>query len=43
LKTLQDGIWSAIEKFTEGANQSDDVTLLVVRYRGSAEGIQKNQ
>jgi len=42
LKTLQDGIWSAIEKFTEGANQSDDVTLLVVRYRGSAEGIQKN-
>jgi sigma-B regulation protein RsbU (phosphoserine phosphatase) len=37
LKTLQDGIWSAIEKFTEGASQADDVTLLVVRYRGSAE------
>ncbi len=36
LKTLQDGIWSAVEKFTEGATQSDDVTLLVVRYRGSA-------
>jgi len=36
LKTLQDGIFSAIEKFTEGASQSDDVTLLVVRYRGPA-------
>jgi len=34
LKTLQDGIFSAIEKFTHGAHQSDDVTLLVVRYRG---------
>jgi phosphoserine phosphatase RsbU/P len=38
LKTLQDGIWSAIEKFTGGASQSDDVTLLVVRYRGPAQG-----
>jgi phosphoserine phosphatase RsbU/P len=37
LKTLQDGIWSAVERFTEGASQSDDVTLLVVRYRGPAE------
>ena len=37
LKTLQDGIWSAVEKFTAGASQSDDVTLLVVRYRGPAE------
>jgi serine phosphatase RsbU (regulator of sigma subunit) len=37
LKTLQDGILSAVEKFTEGASQSDDVTLLVVRYRGPAE------
>jgi phosphoserine phosphatase RsbU/P len=35
LKTLQDGIWSAVEKFTDGASQSDDVTLLVVRYRGA--------
>jgi serine phosphatase RsbU (regulator of sigma subunit) len=33
LKTLQDGIWSAVEKFADGASQSDDVTLLVVRYR----------
>jgi phosphoserine phosphatase RsbU/P len=37
LKTLQDGILSAVEKFTEGASQSDDVTLVVVRYRGRAE------
>ncbi len=37
LKTLQDGILSAVEKFTEGANQSDDVTLLVVRYRSLAD------
>jgi serine phosphatase RsbU (regulator of sigma subunit) len=35
LKQLQDGIVSAVEKFTEGASQADDVTLLVVRYRGS--------
>jgi sigma-B regulation protein RsbU (phosphoserine phosphatase) len=37
LKTLQDGIWSAVEKFTDGASPSDDVTLLVVRYRGPAQ------
>jgi serine phosphatase RsbU (regulator of sigma subunit) len=34
LKSLQDGIFDAIEKFAEGASQSDDLTLLVVRYRG---------
>ena len=37
LKELQDGIFSAIEKFTQGASQSDDITLLVVRYDGAAE------
>jgi serine phosphatase RsbU (regulator of sigma subunit)/pSer/pThr/pTyr-binding forkhead associated (FHA) protein len=37
LKTLLDGILSAVEKFTGGASQSDDVTLLVVRYRGPGE------
>ena len=37
LKEIQDGILGAVEKFTEGANQSDDVTLLLVRYRGPAE------
>jgi len=40
LKTVQDGIWSAVESFTGGANQSDDVTLLVLRYHGpSQEGV----
>lgn len=34
LKSVQDGIFAAVEKFTEGASQSDDVTLLLVRYRG---------
>jgi serine phosphatase RsbU (regulator of sigma subunit) len=37
LKAVQDGILSTIEKFTQGAEQSDDVTLLLVRYRGAAE------
>jgi phosphoserine phosphatase RsbU/P len=40
LKTLQDGILSAVEIFTEGASQSDDVTLLVVRYRGPEDGVE---
>jgi serine phosphatase RsbU (regulator of sigma subunit)/pSer/pThr/pTyr-binding forkhead associated (FHA) protein len=35
LKTLQDGIFSAIERFAEGASQSDDLTLLAARYHGS--------
>jgi serine phosphatase RsbU (regulator of sigma subunit) len=34
LKGIQDGIFGAIEKFMDGATQSDDVTLLLVRYRG---------
>jgi len=37
LKNLLDGIVSTVEEFTGGASQADDVTLLVVRYRGSAE------
>ena len=37
LKTLLDEILSAVEKFSGSASQSDDVTLLVVRYRGPAE------
>jgi serine phosphatase RsbU (regulator of sigma subunit)/pSer/pThr/pTyr-binding forkhead associated (FHA) protein len=32
LQDLQDGIVRAIEKFTGGTSQSDDVTLLVVRF-----------
>ena len=34
LKDLQDGIFRAVETFSEGASQSDDVTLLVVRFHG---------
>jgi phosphoserine phosphatase RsbU/P len=37
LENLQDAIFSSIETFAGGASQSDDVTLLVVRYRGPAE------
>lgn len=33
LDVLKAGILSAVEKFTEGARQSDDITLLAVRYR----------
>ena len=36
LKGIQDGIFGAVEKFTDGATQSDDVTLLLVRYRDPA-------
>ena len=36
LKALQDGIFTAIDTFAGGASQSDDVTLLAVRYRGPA-------
>jgi sigma-B regulation protein RsbU (phosphoserine phosphatase) len=37
LKALQEGILSTVEKFTEGASQSDDITLLLARYRGPAD------
>jgi serine phosphatase RsbU (regulator of sigma subunit) len=33
LGELQAGILSAVERFAAGASQSDDITLLVVRYR----------
>ncbi len=33
LDAIQAGILGAVEKFTEGAEQSDDITLLLVRYR----------
>jgi serine phosphatase RsbU (regulator of sigma subunit) len=39
LGDLKDGILAAVEKFTEGASQFDDITLLVVRYRGPAAGV----
>jgi sigma-B regulation protein RsbU (phosphoserine phosphatase) len=39
LDSLQSGILGAVERFTEAVRQSDDITLLVVRYRRPAEGI----
>jgi sigma-B regulation protein RsbU (phosphoserine phosphatase) len=41
LGTLQVGILGEVEKFTGGTSQSDDITLLVVRYRGAAEDLEK--
>jgi serine phosphatase RsbU (regulator of sigma subunit) len=46
LAAVQAGILAAIERFADGASQSDDITLLVVRYRrsessdpGTAQGV----
>lgn len=36
VEDLQQAILDAVRAFTKGANQSDDLTLLVVRYRKSA-------
>ena len=38
LGALQAGILDAVEKFAGGASQSDDITLLVVRYRRPVDG-----
>jgi len=35
LKTLQDGVWRAVEEFARGENQSDDITLLCSTLPGS--------
>lgn len=37
LDALQSGILAEVEQFTLGARQLDDITLLVVRYRGSKD------
>jgi sigma-B regulation protein RsbU (phosphoserine phosphatase) len=39
LYALQSGILLAMEKFSAGAKQSDDITLLAVRYRKQADRI----
>jgi phosphoserine phosphatase RsbU/P len=39
LGVLKDGILAAVEKFTEGANQFDDITILVLRYRGPSAAL----
>jgi sigma-B regulation protein RsbU (phosphoserine phosphatase) len=41
LDVLQAGILKAVEKFAEGTSQSDDITLLAVRYRRPAEDAAK--
>jgi sigma-B regulation protein RsbU (phosphoserine phosphatase) len=41
LGTVQVGILGAVEEFTGGTSQSDDITLLVVRYRGAADNTDK--
>lgn len=37
LEQLQKTVLGALENFTSGANQSDDITLLIVRYRAAAQ------
>ncbi len=37
LGAIQEGIFAEIKQFAEGASQSDDITLLVVRYRRAAD------
>lgn len=38
LEALQSGILGAVGKFSEGTEQSDDITLLVMRYRKPMDG-----
>jgi sigma-B regulation protein RsbU (phosphoserine phosphatase) len=42
LDDIQAAILGAIERFVQGAEQSDDITLLVVRYRRTADGAVEN-
>jgi serine phosphatase RsbU (regulator of sigma subunit) len=37
LDQLQKTILEALQNFTRGANQGDDITLLLVRYRAAME------
>ncbi|MGH9717947.1 MAG: SpoIIE family protein phosphatase [Candidatus Acidiferrales bacterium] len=39
LEQLQKAVLGSIEKFTNGANQADDITLLIVRYRSAAHAV----
>ncbi|MGA9071911.1 MAG: SpoIIE family protein phosphatase [Terracidiphilus sp.] len=39
LDTLKKLILDSVEEFSRGASQSDDMTLLIARYRGSAQAI----
>ena len=37
LNDLQNAVFEAVQNFTRGASQADDITVLLVRYRGMAE------
>jgi serine phosphatase RsbU (regulator of sigma subunit) len=37
LDDLQKAVFDSVEKFTRGASQADDITLLLVRYRATAQ------
>jgi sigma-B regulation protein RsbU (phosphoserine phosphatase) len=37
LDHLQKLVFDSVEKFTRGASQADDITLLLVRYRAAAQ------
>jgi serine phosphatase RsbU (regulator of sigma subunit) len=37
LDDLQKAVFDSVEKFTRGASQADDITLLLVRYRAAAQ------
>lgn len=37
LEQLQKAVLGSVSDFTRGANQADDITLLIVRYRGTAQ------
>jgi sigma-B regulation protein RsbU (phosphoserine phosphatase) len=39
LDTLQKYVLESVETFTRGAPQADDLTLLIVRYRGASAGM----
>ena len=39
LEDLQKAIFESVESFTRGASQTDDITLLLVRYRAVAKGV----
>ena len=43
LDTMQHAVLQAVQKFTRGASQSDDITLLLVRYRRPTSDEKNNQ
>jgi len=39
LEELQNAVLQSVENFTRGARQSDDITLLLVRYRATVPAL----